>query len=259
MGGGLASRQRVIAKGRRALLSWRVALLPFLEEEGLYRQFKLNEPWDSPHNKRLLAKMPRVFAPPAGVAAEPGTTYYQVFVGEHAAFEKHRALGVQDFPDGLSYTLLIAEAGSAVPWTKPEDLPYAADDPLPRLGGLFRDVFNVAFADGTARSLSKDAPPELLRRAITRDGGEALDPDRLRAPSSQGAAALRRQNARLRQQLERLREELEALRTEKEVLREEDAESAHLRQEQAHLERELLQLRQQTQRLRDEVRKLRGG
>ena len=48
----------------KALLSWRVALLPFLEENELYKQFHLDEAWDSDHNKKLLAKMPRVFAPP---------------------------------------------------------------------------------------------------------------------------------------------------------------------------------------------------
>src|SRR5438093_7201056 len=50
-------------KKGKPLLSWRVALLPFVEEDKLYKEFRLDEPWDSAHNKKLLAKMPKLFAP----------------------------------------------------------------------------------------------------------------------------------------------------------------------------------------------------
>jgi hypothetical protein len=251
MGGGL----RAGASGGRALLSWRVALLPFLEQDELYKQFRLNEPWDSPHNKGLLDKMPKVFAPPGRADAGSGMTYYQVFVGPHAAFEKHRALGIQDFTDGTSNTILIVEAGSPVPWTKPEDLHYAADEPLPRLGGLFGDIFHAALADGSVRTFPTDVDPEALRKLITRDGGEVVDIDRVKRPSSPRTAGLRQQNARLRQDLQRLRQELDELRAEKEALLE-DGEATRLRQEQAELERELQKLTDETQRLRDEIRRL---
>src|SRR6516165_3014449 len=110
-------------KDGKPLLSWRVSLLPFLEDQGLYQQFRLDEPWDSPHNLQLLPRMPRVYAPFNGKRTpEPYTTYYQVFVGKGAAFETRKGLRLsQDFPDGTSKTFLIVEAGEPVPWTKPED------------------------------------------------------------------------------------------------------------------------------------------
>jgi RNA polymerase sigma factor (sigma-70 family) len=75
-------------KAGKPLLSWRVALLPFLEEDGdrLYKEFRLNEPWDSPHNKKLLARMPRVFAPVSAKPRRPHSTFFQLLVGPGAMF-----------------------------------------------------------------------------------------------------------------------------------------------------------------------------
>ena len=42
-------------------LSWRV-ILPYIEQDFLYRQFKLDEPWDSPKNLALLNQMPQTYA-----------------------------------------------------------------------------------------------------------------------------------------------------------------------------------------------------
>jgi hypothetical protein len=244
----------------KALLSWRVAILPFLGEQELYQRFKLDEPWDSPHNKALLKKMPRIYAPPGKTTAEPGTTYYQVFVGPHAGFEKHRALRLgPDFADGTSNTLLIVEAGTAVPWTKPEDLHYSADEPLPQLGGLFADVFNAALADGSVVALSKTCDQDALRKVITRDDGFPVDIDRLKASSSPRAIALRRQHERLRQEVEKAQRELEELQREKEVAAEEDAETLRLKKENERLETQLRKLRADTERLREEIRQLKDS
>src|SRR6185436_18638182 len=65
----------------KALLSWRVAILPYIEEDALYKQFRMNEAWDSPHNKKLLSKMPKIYASPTGKVAEPNATCYQIFTG----------------------------------------------------------------------------------------------------------------------------------------------------------------------------------
>src|ERR1700676_2683340 len=70
------------------LLSWRVLVLPYLEQEDLFKQFRLDEPWDSPHNLALLPKMPEVYAAPEEHAPpQSHTTFYQVIVGKGAAFE----------------------------------------------------------------------------------------------------------------------------------------------------------------------------
>jgi hypothetical protein len=243
----------------RALLSWRVALLPYLGETALYRQFRLNEPWDSPHNKKLLAKMPAVYAPPGTKTREPYMTFYQVFVGPHAGFEKHRALHVANFTDGTSNTILIAEAGSPVPWTKPEDLRYAEDEPLPELGGLFPGLFHVAMADGSVLALRKGGDSSQLRRAITRDDGHVVDFDALRTPMSQAEADLQRENERLRDQLRKERQRLEALRHEQALLREQadDPGVRRLRQENERLQQQLRQSRQEAERLQVEIRRMR--
>jgi Protein of unknown function (DUF1559) len=157
------------------LLSWRVALLPFLEEGKLFKEFKLLEPWDSEHNKKLLAKMPKVYAPVTG-KAEPGLTYYQVFVGKEAPFDGTVSPRFPaGFPDGTSNTFLVAEGGEAVPWTKPQDLPFDGKA-VPKLGGLFPDGFHVGMADGTVRFVPRGAAEKAIRAAITPRGGEAIDP-----------------------------------------------------------------------------------
>ena len=98
-----------------------------------------------------------------------------MFVGKGAAFEGRKGLSLgNDFPDGTSTTLMIVEAGEAVPWTKPADLPYARDEPLPRLGGLrLRETIMAAFADGTVRPLWRGESEATLRGLITRNGGES--------------------------------------------------------------------------------------
>jgi uncharacterized protein (TIGR03067 family) len=162
-------------KQGKPLLSWRVAVLPYLEEEALYRQFKLDEPWDNPHNKKLLPRMPKVYAPVRGNTKETHSTYYQTFVGPGALFEPGKQLR---FPvgisDGTSNTILLAEAREAVPWTKPVDLPYDPRRPLPKLGGHFPDGFLVGMADGWVQWVHRGFNERDLRAAITPAGGEIL-------------------------------------------------------------------------------------
>jgi hypothetical protein len=166
--------QTQVLKGKPLpLLSWRVAILPFIEQQDLYKEFKMEEPWDSPHNKKLLARMPKTFAPARGSTKEPYSTYYQVFVGKDAPFDGLKSPRIPiSFPDGTSNTFLIVEAGEAVPWPKPEDIPYAADKPVPKLGGLFPDGFHAAFVDGTIRFIPKDTEEKTIRALITPAGAE---------------------------------------------------------------------------------------
>jgi RNA polymerase sigma factor (sigma-70 family) len=257
-GMGAGPMPQAAGQGGKALLSWRVALLPFLGEQDLYKQFKLHEPWDSPRNKKLLKRMPKVYAAPGLANRQPGSTFYQVFVGEHAAFEKHRTMGMADFPDGTANTLLIVEAGSAVPWTKPEDLHYAADEPIPELGGLFAGIFNAAFADGSVYALTKKYDADTLRKAITRDDGLPTDLDPLKTPTSRREAKLRQRNEHLKQELGHERARLQSLRREMEVLQEitDDAGTRRLKEENAKLEDLLRRSREEAEQLRKEIERL---
>jgi hypothetical protein len=164
------------APGGKPLLSWRVALLPYVEEIQLYNQFHHNEPWDSPHNKALLPRIPKVYLLPGETAGPDGLTKYQVFVGPHTLFEEGQRISLAQVRDGTSNTLLVVEAANGVPWTKPEDLRFDPKGPLPPLGGRFLKGFTAAFADGHTALVPRDTPEKTLKALITRDGGENVPP-----------------------------------------------------------------------------------
>ena len=128
-----------IRKGDQALLSGRVAILPYLEQYALYQKFHLDEAWDSPHNKSLLKEMPRVYAPVTRKETTPFTTYYQGIVCPGSVFDEEEGTRIEDVMYVDSPTFMIVEAARAVPWTKPEDVPYHDARPLPKLGGQFED------------------------------------------------------------------------------------------------------------------------
>jgi hypothetical protein len=166
--------------GKKPLYSWRVAILPFIEEDKLYKQFKLDEPWDSDNNKPLLEKVPKVYAPVAAKPKDKTATHYQLLVGGGAMFDEKQKTRVASVPDGLSNTIMIVEAEEAVPWSKPADLTYDPKKELPKFGGLFKDGFHAGFGDGVVRFVKKDTDEKLLRALITRAGGEVVDVNKLK-------------------------------------------------------------------------------
>jgi hypothetical protein len=164
----------VVSKDGRPLYSWRVLLLPYLERQNLYKQFHHDEPWDSEHNKKLLA-VPGVYASPWGDKENAdGVTCYQVLVGPGAAFEGRQGLRTEDFSDGTANTLLVVEAAEAVPWTSPRDVAYQPGKPLPRFGGHTPGGFRAAYADGYVGLVPADTPEKTLRALITRNGSERV-------------------------------------------------------------------------------------
>ncbi len=160
-------------KEGKPLLSWRVAILPYLEEETLYRRFHLDEPWDSPHNLEVAKTMPSVFQSPD--SPRNGKTRVMVFTGKGAAFNGGKTISNRDIRDGPSRTIMCVEAGpdKAVPWSKPEDLPFDAEHPLAALGKVSPQGFIAAFFDGSVYPLKVDN--KTLKALITPDGGEVID------------------------------------------------------------------------------------
>lgn len=166
----------VVDKDGKAILSWRVLLLPDLEEDNLYKEFQLGEPWDSKVNKALIEKLPKVYAP-IRVKAEKGNTFYRGFNGADTTFEAGQKLAIpRSFPDGTSNTIAVVEAGEACMWSKPDDLPYDATKVLPKLGGLFDGDFHVLLMDGSVvKGHEKTMNTDEFRKLVTRSDGFVMN------------------------------------------------------------------------------------
>ena len=162
--------------GGEPLLSWRVAILPYLEQEALYWQFNHREPWDSPHNLALLPLMPRIFATPG---VENGLTVYQAAVHEDTLFlpGEDRNIGFGHVRDGVSNTIMFAETnpGFAVEWTKPEDIEFDFSDPRYELFDDNGAGFWASTADGRVRFFSEAVSDEELGYLFHRDDGMSFE------------------------------------------------------------------------------------
>ena len=170
-------RPAITGASGKPLLSWRVAILPFLDQQALYNKFKLDEPWDSPHNKALLKEMPATYLCPTRAGADPSTTTYRVITGNGALFDKEKDIGVANITDGTSNTMMIVECEAAVPWTKPEDITFdpAAAPSLLGGGSPHPGGFNVSFADGAVRFIQSTIDLKVFRALITRAAGEVIN------------------------------------------------------------------------------------
>lgn len=163
-------------KNGKPLLSWRVAILPYVEQQKLHQLFKLEEPWDSPHNLTLLDKMPDVYKVPlaTGMKYTPEqlkNTHYQAFVGANTLFDPAKKLRLDALPDGTTNTFHVVEAARAVPWTKPEDLTFDQNPIKPRLGGLFPDGFHALMGDAGVQFFPNSYTEAQLRPFVTFNDG----------------------------------------------------------------------------------------
>jgi hypothetical protein len=170
----------VIGPDGKTLHSWRVEILPFLGKggESLYKEYHLDEPWDSPANKRVLAQMPDVFRS-AGDDLRSTNSSFFALVGPGTVFEGKAGIKIDQIFDGTSTTILLVEAKRNIPWTKPEDIPYDPAKPLPALGGFDGDKFLALFANGTVRQLSMRLDERTLKALIGRNDRTVIDLDTL--------------------------------------------------------------------------------
>ncbi len=165
-------------KDGKPLLSWRVHLLPFLAAEKLYKQFHLDEPWDSAHNIKLIEKMPEVFHSTGDrKLAAAGKTTFLAPRGDATMFPDKRGVRIADVLDGTSNTIFVVDADDAhaVPWTKPEDLEFDPKEPARGLSTRFGDGYLVGFVDGSVHFLPKKLTKETLKVLFTRNGGEVAN------------------------------------------------------------------------------------
>ena len=192
-------------KAGKPLLSWRVHLLPFLDQVKLYKEFHLDEPWDSEHNKTLIAKMPAPYQSSKNKELlQAGKTTYLAPVGENFMFTgTPKTLTFRDITDGTSNTILLVDADDdhAVIWTRPEDFKPDPKNPKAGLrnqagmplgdvsksktrsfqkGGGVREEevglgFMTLFADGSVHTLPPNIQATTLHALFTRNGGEVVN------------------------------------------------------------------------------------
>ena len=177
--------QALTDKTGKRLLSWRVLILPYLDQQELYQQFHLDEAWDSPHNLALLEKMPNQYrsaGDPKGEQVKPGHTRFVAPLTANSIFGKPGLPPrFEKIFDGTSNTILLVNAtpSAAVPWTKPDDLVVDAANPLAGLVGEGQSSLLTVFADGSVQTFSAKIDPETLKALLSQDGGEVIAPEKL--------------------------------------------------------------------------------
>ena len=170
----------------RPLLSWRVHLLPYLGQQALYDKFHIDEPWDSPHNRKLVTRMPEIYADPNWLvrrAVGAGKTTFVAPIADETVFPPRKALPdgkplwPRDVTDGTVNTIMFVEVipERAVVWTKPEDWNADLDHPLRGLERTDRTAFVCAICDGSVHHLPNNVDPKKLRALLTRAGGEVVN------------------------------------------------------------------------------------
>ncbi|MCL2743796.1 MAG: DUF1559 domain-containing protein [Planctomycetaceae bacterium] len=167
----------------KPLYSWRVLILPFLEEQELYNQFKLDEPWDSEANRKLLDACPSVYRCPQA-NAKPGMATYAMVVGPGTISDGPNSVSLEEITDGPARTILLAETLKRIPWTAPIDIPLSTLEAGidPHGGGIGSNhpgLAVVVFADRSVRPIYDEIKPETLRALATIADGEVIDTNKL--------------------------------------------------------------------------------
>jgi len=166
----------------KAMHSWRVALLPYMEAQPLYDQYNFDEPWDSPNNLNVARQMPEMLRCPSAPESPPGAgmTNYVVVLSEtpEEAVARNSLFGANswtrfsDITDGTSNTLLVVEVKEPVPWTQPdvdlhfENMNFQVNGGANSIGSFHPSGANVAFADGSVQFVSDLLDTQTLRLMI---------------------------------------------------------------------------------------------
>lgn len=166
----------ILSKDGKPLLSWRVAILPFVDEYDLHERFHLDEPWNSEHNIKLVDQMPRVYRQPHR-DLPVGKTVYQRPSGTQLIMHRGRKVRFGDITDGMSNTIIMAEVmpNQAVDWSRPSDLEVHLNEPKAGLCDDSREKMLIIMADGSGFHLPSNIPANTLKRLLTHASGETVD------------------------------------------------------------------------------------
>ena len=166
--------QSLTSKDGKKLLSWRVLILPFIEQQALYEQFHLDEPWDSPHNRTLIDKMPQIFLTPG---PDVGKTTYQALLTPNSTFGRPgKPVKFPDITDGTSGTIWMVEVdvADALEWTRPDDYQIKDEESLMKIYKQ-RDAVPFGFVDGSIRTIPKSLTFDTLKKLLSINGGEVVE------------------------------------------------------------------------------------
>jgi hypothetical protein len=155
----------------KTLHSWRVELLPYLGEQQLFDDYKLDEPWDSEHNKQLIEKMPDVYS--GRQSPKQGEAEYYVVTGKGTLFDGSAPATRESIADAPGETILVLQGRRRIPWTKPVDIENSAGDPADPARGQ-TNGFYAAFADGTVKFVDRTTDSASIRAMFTKAGGDEV-------------------------------------------------------------------------------------
>ncbi|MEM8944697.1 MAG: DUF1559 domain-containing protein [Planctomycetota bacterium] len=163
----------------KPLLSWRVHILPYLGLMDLYKKFRLDEPWDSEHNKQLIPLIPDVYVDPDPALARrnsQGNTSFVVPTGPDTLYSGVEAPTLKDLKDGTSNTILLVEVRpiAAPVWTRPKDW-TPTKIPYEMLRRDDRDWFTTAYCDGSVGVYPLSTPVGTLRELLSPAGGGVVN------------------------------------------------------------------------------------
>lgn len=150
---------------KNAPRSWRVTLLPFLGYKELHGEYRQDEPWDSEHNRTILAKMPDVYRCPVDKASSTNSSYL-VFIGPETVFTGNTPRNYAEITDGMANTLLVVECKRDVPWTKPDEIAFDPKQRVPDLGGWYPEGFHAATCAGDTQFFPLDFDETILKYLI---------------------------------------------------------------------------------------------
>jgi len=160
----------------RSGLSWRVHLLPFLGEQKLYDEFRLDEPWDSQHNKPLMERMPEVYQS-RWIDVGLGHTTFLAPAGKDTVLGGSKPTRFSDIHDGSSNTVVLVEVKPelAVPWTASEDYVFDPEAPGDGLWIGSDGRCLIGIADGSVVHARGDIPPSMLLRLFQKNDGHVVE------------------------------------------------------------------------------------
>jgi hypothetical protein len=152
------------------LTSWRTNLLPYVEQDQLFRRYNQREPWNGPTNSTVTsAVVPAYLSGPE----QTHQTRFCVFTGMGTPFRHGQPMiAIHGFADGTSNTILMTESAEPRPWGEPADMEVQPFGPMPVLGDPAKPTLLVLMADGSVRVTRKNIDERTLRLLVDPADGQ---------------------------------------------------------------------------------------